>query len=141
MDKKLLQHIGAALYVCEGTKARRDYRRENGFIRSIELTNSDPKIISTFSNFLANVIKADWTRVRGQLFIYPDLEENKLIEFWSKKSNIPTSQFQKSILLKIKTGKFKANPNGTFKIRYSCKKDFIKLEKMIADMWRDAGAV
>lgn len=141
MNKKTLQYIGAALYSCEGTKARRDHRTLSGRICSIELTNSDPQIISIFSKFLRNIIVADWSRIRGQLFIYPDLEEGQLKRFWSRQSNIPLSQFQKSIILKAKNGKFKANPLGTFKIRYSCKDDFLKLEKMINDMWRDAGVV
>lgn len=141
MNKKTLQYIGAVLYSCEGTKARRDYRTEKGYIRSIELTNSDSKIISIFAKFLHEIIDADWDRVKGQLFIYPDLKEDKLKEFWSLVSGIPLEQFQKSIVLKAKDGKFKANPYGTFKIRYSCKKDFIKLEKIIHSMWRDAGVV
>jgi len=68
MDTTLLKHLGAALYVCEGTKARRDYRTKNGFIYSIELTNSNPKIIQLFSRFLRDIIGADWSRVKGQIF-------------------------------------------------------------------------
>ncbi|MFA5157657.1 MAG: hypothetical protein WC451_00490 [Patescibacteria group bacterium] len=135
MDKKELTILGSALYACEGTKARRDYRTKNGFIRSIELTNSDPKIVSAFSKFLKEILKVDWDRVRGQLFLYPDLKEPDLKKFWSEKSGISQNNFQKSIILNAKTGKFKANPNGTFKIRYSCKSDFIKLEKIIDEMW------
>lgn len=138
MDKKTLKLVGAALYACEGTKARRDYRTKNGFIRSIELTNSEATIITLFSRFLNEIINADWKRVRGQVFFYPDLEENKLINYWSDKSGIPTTQFQKSILLKEKKSKFKASPYGTFKIRYSCKADFIKLEEILKELWVEA---
>ncbi len=141
MGKNLLTRIGAAMYVCEGTKARRDYRGIDRYIYSIELTNSDPKIIQVFSKFLKEIIEADWTRVRGQLFIYPDLDENILKQFWSKISMIPINQFQKSIILKAKTNKFRPSPYGTFKLRYSCKKDFFKLQKLINDLWRDAGVV
>ncbi|MFH1255176.1 MAG: hypothetical protein V1667_01760 [bacterium] len=137
MNKKDLKIIGAMLYVCEGTKARID-RRYNRLLYSVELTNSDPKIIKIFRLFLDNIIKIDKNRIRGQLFFYPDLNEKRLINFWSKISSIPFSQFNKSICLKAKNGKFKANPLGTFKIRYSCKKDFLKIQKMIDDVWRDA---
>ena len=129
------------LYACEGTKARRDYRTNNGFLRSIELTNSDPKIVQVFAKFLREIICADWNRVRGQLFLYPDLDEVKLKKFWSSQSSIPIEKFQKSIVLMAKEGKFKANPYGTFKIRYSCKDDFIRLEQLIDEVWRDAGVV
>lgn len=128
------------LYVCEGTKARID-KRYDRLIYSIELTNSDPKIIKTFRLFLDEIIKIDKKRIRGQLFFYPDLNENKLIKFWSKTSFIPPSQFNKSICLKAKNGKFKANPLGTFKIRYNCKEDFLKMQKIIENTWRDVGVV
>src|SRR3989344_6515714 len=139
MNRKELTLLGAALYVCEGTKARRDYRAKDRYIYSIELTNSDPKIIECFSMFLKKIIKADWSRVRGQLFLYPDLKEEKVKLIWSKASRVPLTQFQKSIYLKQKTGKFKANPLGTFKIRYSCKEDFLKLQKIIDSVWKDVG--
>jgi hypothetical protein len=117
MDNKALTILGTSLYACEGTKARRDFRSKDRFIYSIELTNSDVRIIKSFSLFLKKIIKADWGRVKGQLFLYPDLDENKLKLTWSKASQIPLPQFQQSILLKKKIGKFKSNPLGTFKIR------------------------
>lgn len=141
MTIKELKLIGAMLYACEGTKARRDPRTKNGYIYSIELTNSDPKIIKIFSLFLKKIIKADWSRVRGQVFLYPDLIEKDLVKFWSAHSSIPVNQFQKSICLQAKNGKFKASPFGTFKLRYSCKKDFLKLQIIIDSVWRDARAV
>ena len=128
------------LYACEGTKARID-RRYNRLIYCIELTNSDPKIIKFFRLFLDEILKIDKYRIRGQLFFYPDLDKNELIKFWSKISSIPPSQFTKSICLKAKIGKFKSNPLGTFKIRYYCKKDFLKIQKIIKDVWRDARVV
>ena len=133
--------LGASLYACEGTKARRDYRTKDRYIYSIELTNSDVRIIKAFSLFLKRIIKADWDRVRGQIFLYPDLNEKKLKSIWSEASMVPSSQFQKSIYLKAKTSKFKPSPFGTFKIRYSCKKDFLRLQVMIKNLWRDARVV
>lgn len=141
MTNRELTILGASLYACEGTKARRDYRRKNGYIYSIEITNSDPRIIKIFSKFLRKIICADWSRVRGQLFTYPDLNEVLLKNEWSKISKIPISQFQKSICLKQKFGKFKSNPMGTFKLRYSHKNDFLKLQEMIDQLWRDARVV
>ncbi|PIP15482.1 MAG: hypothetical protein COX45_02210 [Candidatus Portnoybacteria bacterium CG23_combo_of_CG06-09_8_20_14_all_44_36] len=127
------------LYACEGTKARVD-KRYNRLNYSIELTNSNPNIIKTFRIFLDKIIKIDKNRIKGQLFFYPDLSEKKLIKFWSKKSSIPISQFNKSICLKAKIGKFRANPLGTFKIRYSCKNDFLKIQQIIEDTWKGVRA-
>lgn len=128
------------LYACEGTKARID-KRYNRLLYSIELTNSNPKIIKTFRLFLDRILEIDKSRIRGQLFFYPDLNELKLVRFWSKTSSIPSSQFNKSIRLKAKNGKFKANPFGTFKIRYNCKKDFLRIQKIMDEIWKGAGAV
>lgn len=138
MNAKELTILGASLYACEGTKARRDYRRENGYIYSIEFTNSDPPIIKAFSIFLKKIIRAEWSRVRGQLFFYPDLDEIYLKEQWSKISQIPISQFQKSICLKQKQGRFRPSSLGTFKVRYTNKKDFLKLQEIINKLWRGA---
>jgi len=102
MNIRELTIIGAMLYACEGTKARRDYRGKDRYIYSIELTNSDLNIINIFSLFLKKIIKVDWSRVRGQLFIYPDLNEEKLKSVWSKASQIPLTQFQKIIYLEKK---------------------------------------
>lgn len=68
------------LYVCEGTKARID-KRYNRLIYSIELTNSDPRIIAIFSMFLKRILNIDQARLRGQVFYYPDQDEKQLVEF------------------------------------------------------------
>lgn len=134
-----LKLVGAMLYACEGTKARRDKRYQNHYNYSIELTNSKPEIIGSFSKFLFRILKVDQKRLRGQLFLYPDHDKEKLIRFWSRVSSIPLSQFQQVIMLKQKNSKYKPNPLGTFKIRYSHKKDFVKLQKIIESVWRDVG--
>ena len=141
MNRKELTILGASLYACEGTKARRDYRSKNRYLYSMELTNSDPNIIKSFANFMREIIGADLSRVRGQLFLYPDLDEDTLKSIWSGASGIPLDQFQKSIYLRQKIGKFKANPLGTFKIRYSCKEHFLKLQDMIENLWKRAGVI
>ena len=139
MNVRELTILGASLYACEGTKARRDRRGENRYIYSIEFTNSEPHIIQVFSLFLREVVRADWSRVRGQLFLYLDLDENLLKRAWSEASGVPLGQFQRSIFLKQKTGRFRPSPMGTYKIRYSCKQDFLRLQKIIKDVWNDAG--
>jgi hypothetical protein len=133
-----LKQAGALIYACEGTGPRKDPRSKNRYIYSIEFTNSKPQLIKLFAKFLRKILKIDESRLRGQLFTYPDHNKEKLINFWSQTSGIPNNQFQKVIELKQKNPKFKPNPNGTFKIRYSCKSDFLKLEKITNEIWRDA---
>jgi hypothetical protein len=139
VNKKYLEIIGAMLYVCEGTKARID-KRYNRLIYSVELTNTDDKIIVIFCIFLREIIDAKWDRVKGQVFYYPDQNERVLVEYWSNKSGIPVDQFNKSILMKSNP-RFKPNKFGTFKVRYNCKDDFLKLQGIINKIWRDARVV
>ncbi|MEK7533075.1 MAG: hypothetical protein AAB542_01450 [Patescibacteria group bacterium] len=139
MTKKYLIVAGAMIYACEGTKVRRDHRFNNRYIYSIELTNSRPETIGLFSKFLKEIFEIDWKRIRGQLFLYPDHDKEKLISYWSRVSGIPKVQFQQVISLTQKNSKYKPNPLGTFKIRYSNKVDFLKLQKLIDGVWKEAG--
>ncbi len=138
MTKSQLKLAGAMLYACEGTKARNSQKEKSHWIYAIELTNSKPEIIALFCKFLREILAVDSTRVRGQLFLYPDYNIEKLKNFWSRRSGIPKRQFQKVILLKQKNSKYKPNELGTFKIRYNHKVDFFKLQEMIANVWRSA---
>ena len=126
------------LYVCEGTKLRKDLRYKNTYIYSIEFTNSDPQIIALFRRFMIEELKIDPKKIKGQLFLYPDLDQKKVMREWSRRVNIPTGQFQKIIMLKAKISKFKPNPLGTLKIRHSSKEKFLKLQSIIDKVWKDA---
>ena len=126
---KELSLIGAALYVCEGTKQREV--RNHQKIYSIEFTNTDPKVILLFLIFLRKVINPVEERIKAELFLYHDLNEETLIEFWSNTTNIPRNRFNKSIYLKGSGSKFKHNPLGAIKIRYHHKEHFSKLQGII----------
>ena len=139
MTIKELRLAGALLYVCEGTKLRKDLRYKNTYIYSIEFTNSDPQIIALFRRFMIEELKIDPKKIKGQLFLYPDLDQKKVMREWSRRVNIPTGQFQKIIMLKAKISKFKPNPLGTLKIRHSSKEKFLRLQSIIDNVWRDAG--
>ena len=141
MTSKELKIAGALMYVCEGTKLRKDPRYKNTYLYSIELTNSNPQIIKLFMRFLLEEIEANVRKVRGQLFVYEDHNIKKLVRFWSKVSGIPGNQFHKVIVLKSRNFKYKPNPLGTFKIRYSNKVAFLKLQSIIDDVWRGARVV
>jgi hypothetical protein len=130
---KDLTLIGSSLYICEGTRERIT-KRTNGQkqkIFAIEFTNMDPRVINIFLKFLRKVIKADEKRIKAELFIYPDHDEIQLKEFWAKLTDIPLGRFNKTIRLKQKNIKFKPNPLGILKIRYSHKKHFLKMRSII----------
>lgn len=140
MTIRELKIAGALLYVCEGTKLRKDPRYKNTYIYAIEFTNSDPKIISLFLKFMTHVLRIKEGKIKAQLFIYPDLNLKSVMKKWSDVTGLPLSQFQKVIMLKAKISKFKPNPLGTLKIRFSGKKEFLKLQEMIDIMWTDAAS-
>ena len=141
MTKKELQLAGALLYEREGTKLRRDLRYKNTYIYAIEFTNSNPRLIRLFLKFMTRELKIDLEKIKGQLFLYPDLDQKRVIRAWSVETGIPVEQFQKIIMLKAKVSKFKPNPLGTFKIRYSGKEKFLELQSVIDSVWRDARVV
>ena len=138
MNKRELTIAGTLLYACEGARLRKDPRGKNTFIYAIELTNSRPEIVKLFVRFLREILNVEEHRLRGQLFIYKDHEEKSLKKFWSKTSSIPIDQFQKVILLHQKNSKYKPNPLGTFKVRYSSKESFIKLHELMQNVWTEA---
>ena len=126
-----LSIIGAMLYLCEGTKLRKDKRRNNVFYWVIEFTNSNYKIILLFIKFLKEILRIDKTRLKGQLFIYDDLKKEVLEKRWSRITAIPMNNFNKTIVLRAKNSKYKPNPNGTIKLRYHSKEAFKKLDVLI----------
>lgn len=129
--------IGAALYTCEGTKPREV--RNHQKIYSIEFTNTDPKVIVLFLKFLRIIIKPVEDRIKAELFIYPDLDEGILTEYWSKLTQIPKSRFNKAIVLKGSGSKFKHNPLGIMKIRYHHKEHFARLQGIIDKVFGGVG--
>jgi hypothetical protein len=134
VNKKELKLAGVCLYLCEGTKLRRDPRYKNTFIYAIEFTNTNPAVISIFSRFLRDILQVPPLKLRGQVFSYPDLIAENLVNFWSGISGIPVEQFQKVIILKAKVSKFKPSQYGTFKIRCSSKEKFLELQSYIDEI-------
>jgi hypothetical protein len=135
---KELSIAGAILYCCEGTKLRRDKRRKNDVYHwVIEFTNSNSNLIRLFLSFLRKIIKIDESRLKGQLFIYDDLDKKMLEGRWSKITGICLNNFNKTIVFRSKNFKYKPNPNGTFKIRYHSKEAFQKLRAITHRMLGD----
>lgn len=97
------------IYQCEGSKSIKD---------SITFTNSDPVLIKTFiylfrKSFNLNEVKF---RVVTHLHGYHDEIQQK--NYWSKITNIPTSQFLKTFN-KNNTGLYKKEGyQGCIQIRY-----------------------
>lgn len=81
--------------------------------------------------FLRRIIKAEESRIKAQLFIYPDHDESHLLNYWSGVTDIPLGRFNQVIRLRQRNSKYKPSPFGTIKIRYTHKEHFLKIQGII----------
>ena len=114
LTKRELMLIGTALYWAEGDKRARWH---------CKFSNSDPEIIKIIMKFFRNVCKVPENKFRAYVQIHPNISEQKAKVFWSKISEIPLAQFDKTLTSISKSSKFKRPPNtlpyGTFSVRIS----------------------
>ncbi len=82
---------GLMLYWAEG---------DNKLGNPVRFTNTDPRMIRLYIQFLLRILKIKKETVRPALILYPDLEENNCLEFWSKITTVPVSQFYKTQFIK-----------------------------------------
>jgi len=96
-----------AAYWGEGDKAK------NGQVR---LANTDPKMIKLFSDFLTTFCSVPEHKLRGALYIYPNLDEETCKKFWKKETGL--THFHKTMVLPNRH-KTKRLPYGTCTILVS----------------------
>ena len=85
---------GIMLYWGEG-----DSKIENS---SVRMSNTSTDIIRLFVLFLQMICSVPKEKIKMALILYPDLNEKKCKNFWSKKSGIPENQFIKTQFIKGK---------------------------------------
>jgi len=78
-----LKPIGAALYWAEGGKNRNQLR----------FSNSDPAIIKVITKFFCKVCKIPKEKIKARVHIYPGMDYQKCLNFWSKITKLPKSNF------------------------------------------------
>ncbi len=88
LKKNPLFLAGLILYWGEG-----DSKIENSLVR---LSNTDPMMIKIIFLFLKNVCRIPEEKIKATLILYPDLDENKCKDLWSKTSEIPKNRFYKT---------------------------------------------
>jgi transcriptional regulator with XRE-family HTH domain len=96
-----------ASYWGEGDKAK------NGQVR---LANTDPKMIKLFSDFLTTFCAVPKHKLRGALYIYPNLDEEACKKFWIKETGL--QHFHKTMVLPSRH-KTRRLPYGTCTILVS----------------------
>ena len=86
LPERELKIAGLMIYWGEGGKRN---------ISGIDLANSDPQMISIFLIFLRRLYQVDEKRLRVYLYTYNSLPTQDLINYWSKITQIPPTQFTK----------------------------------------------
>ncbi len=98
---------GLMLYWAEGAKSR-----------YIDITNSDPLLIKFMIDWLRIICKVPQEKFRASLHLHSGQNEKQIKTYWSKITDIPSSQFNKSYIKKEGSG-YRKNIlyKGTIKIR------------------------
>ena len=108
-SKEFFQLVAALLYWCEGAKGR----------SAVKFANSDPRLVQAFLVAFRKGYALDETRLRALVHLHEYHNEEKQLKYWSKITNIPLKQFNKSYL-KPHTGKRKKEGYpGCITITYS----------------------
>ncbi len=107
MNRNEFKLAGLMLYWAEGAKSR-----------YIDITNSDPLLIKFMITWLRNICRVPEERFRVSLHLHSGQNEKQIKKYWSKITNIPICQFNKSYIKKEGSG-YRKNIlyNGTIKIR------------------------
>jgi len=113
LTKKEQFIAGICLYAAEGTKTD----------KQCSFSNSDPKLIKFMSDWFRNFCSVSENKLRGAIWIHDNLNVKNAIEYWSKLTGIPSSQFYKTYIAKNKTGSKKIRKNihqyGVFSVKFS----------------------
>jgi len=117
--EKELKLAGILIYWAEGAK----FKGMDGAPCTVDLANSDPRMISLFLRFLREICGIDEKRLGVQLYCYANQDIESLKNFWYKRTKIPLNKFIKPYVRKDflpeKIGKMKY---GLVHIRYTDKK-------------------
>lgn len=116
--------LGVGLFWGEGSKTNRG---------TIELSNTDPRIIQIFVKFLTAVCGLSRSKLRGHVGIHSHLSIESAEKYWSGVSGIPRSQFSKTSFQKSRAGKGERDPlpYGTFSVAVHVTEARIRLEGWI----------
>ena len=119
------------LWWTEGTKARKS-KRWKSLTYSVEITNTDPIIISLFLKYLREKLNVQTKRIKVQLQIHHGDDQEEFESFWEELTNVPRRQFNKTIIRPIgnKIGKTK----GTCKIRIHDKNLYLNLAERLEQL-------
>jgi hypothetical protein len=88
---------GIMLYWGEGDKVNKN---------AVKFTNTDPKMIQLYVFFLSKICNIPEEKIKAQVIIYPDLDNDTCKSYWAENSNLPLSNFTKTSVIE---GRHKTN--------------------------------
>lgn len=131
INKNELRLIGIALYWAEGYKRSIVRNGRELTHHPVALTNSDPKLVQIFLRFLREICGVQNEKITADIRIYEHMNEQNLLNFWLKATNLPKENFGKVYygISKSSQGKrpFNRLPYGTVQIRVNSTNLFHKI--------------
>lgn len=88
LNKRDIFMLGLGIYIGEGTKT-------NNIVRII---NSDPRIVKFSILWFKNIYDLQINNFAIRIHLYPDNDVEECIDFWSKNTGIPKSNFYKTYI-------------------------------------------
>jgi len=81
---------GVAIYWGEGDSKSKHNTR---------MANTDPAMIKIFIDFLTKMCKIKKEKIKAWILVYPDLDQNKCLEYWKKHTGLKLDNFNKTICI------------------------------------------
>ncbi len=88
LSERDIMMLGLGIYIGEGGKTENITR----------MINSDPRIIKLTLQWWKTAFGIDVKQIKIRLFLYPDSKEDECIQYWSKNTGIPITNFHFSII-------------------------------------------
>lgn len=128
LEEEKLKIAGIMLYWAEGSKNLGKQVRGG----TIDLANSEPKMIQLFLKFLREICGIDESRLRVKLYCYANQNINLIKKYWSKITDISLKQFTKPYVREdFSLDKMDKMKYGLAHITYSDKKLFLQIKDWI----------
>lgn len=118
--------ILAMLYWGEGFKGNVSSKAT-----TLDFANSDPEMIRLYIGSLRNLYKIDERKLRILLYCYSNQDILALINFWSRLTKIPKSQFTKPYIRTDSRANVRTMKYGMIHVRYHDKKLLIEIKNLI----------
>lgn len=111
VTKKDLKFIGTALYWAEGNNKNRN---------RLQFSNADPLMIEIEMRFFREICEIPNNKITARIHLYPHTNQKNALNYWSKITKLPKTQFKtpQTQISKASKGKRPKNtlPHGTLHV-------------------------